>query len=79
MPWHREYLKRVEIAIRLIDPDLAIPYWDSVMDNYLPDPRDSVLFSDDFLGQTEMNDFVVTGPFAYWRTLEGRPYIQRYV
>ena len=29
------------------------------------------------VGQTEMNGFVVTGPFAFWRTLEGRPYIQR--
>lgn len=47
------------------------------MDGYLRDPRDSIMFGPDFAGESDGNGFVVTGPFAYWRTLEGRTAILR--
>ena len=61
---------RFEQRLREINPSLAIPYWDSTLDQGLPEPRDSILWTDDFLGN---NDGPVTsGPFAYW------PVIRKY-
>ncbi|VDM51685.1 unnamed protein product [Angiostrongylus costaricensis] len=79
LPWHREYIKRLEFAIRQIDPTLALPYWDSTLEEALARPADSVMFSSDIGGSTNRQGFVNSGPFTQWQTLEGKPNIKREV
>lgn len=52
LPWHREFVKRMEIALKRVDPGVSVPYWDSVMDSYLPTPADSIIWSEQVDAQT---------------------------
>ncbi|KAI1721618.1 common central domain of tyrosinase domain-containing protein [Ditylenchus destructor] len=79
LSWHREYIKRIEIAIRQVDPTLALPYWDSVLDNNLPNPRDSILWTPEFMGGSDAAGNVNSGPFTPWRTISGRANVLRHV
>uniref|UniRef100_A0A183C5V9 Tyrosinase_Cu-bd domain-containing protein n=1 Tax=Globodera pallida TaxID=36090 RepID=A0A183C5V9_GLOPA len=42
--WHREYLKRLEIALRSVDPSVCLPFWDSTLDWRLPSPVNFVTY-----------------------------------
>ncbi|KAK6172325.1 hypothetical protein SNE40_016009 [Patella caerulea] len=66
LPWHREFLKRYELALRSFDPSVCLPYWDNTLDKPLQNPQDSIIWSSEFLGNG--NGFVTSGPFAYWKT-----------
>jgi tyrosinase len=35
-PWHRDYLKKLEVELRVVDPTLFIPYWDWTVDRQIP-------------------------------------------
>ncbi|KAL3077985.1 hypothetical protein niasHS_012927 [Heterodera schachtii] len=60
-----------EIALRAIDPSVAVPYWDSTMDQRLDDPADSIMWTNLFLGSSDDDGYVVDGFLANWITSNG--------
>ncbi|CAD5220536.1 unnamed protein product [Bursaphelenchus okinawaensis] len=66
LPWHREFLRQFEQALREQVPGVSLPYWDSTLDEGLPDPSDSILWTEELLGNG--NGYVKTGPFQDWDT-----------
>ncbi len=47
LPWHRDFLRRFEDALRTYHPDITIPYWNSTVNTSPSDP----LWDNNFLGQ----------------------------
>ena len=52
-----------------VDKFLALPYWDTALDARLPDPRDSVLWTDELLGSSDQDGYVTDGPFAAFNAI----------
>lgn len=50
--------------MRRVDPNAALCYWDSNLDQGLPKPQDSCLWTADLFGNG--NDAVTIGPFGNW-------------
>ena len=63
------YVIRFENALREKIPDVALPYWDSTLDEPMANSVASVIWSDRFLGNG--NGLVSSGPFADWMTPAG--------
>jgi hypothetical protein len=47
LPWHREFIRRFEDALRTYHPAVTLPYWNSIVDQSPSDP----LWDSAFLGQ----------------------------
>lgn len=73
LPWHREYLRRFELALRAVDSAIALPYWDWSVDNSAV----SSIWGADFMGGNGRvtDGRVTTGPFAFdagnWTLVHG--------
>ncbi|BFZ13044.1 hypothetical protein BsWGS_16083 [Bradybaena similaris] len=67
--WHRLYNNMLESALQEVDPSVCLHYWDSSLDNELPNPLQSILWTPAFMGTP--NGPVVDGPFAGWTTFNG--------
>ncbi|CAJ0937360.1 unnamed protein product, partial [Mesorhabditis belari] len=76
LPWHREFIKRLEFELRRVDPEVFLPYWDSTLESRLPAPKDSSLFSPELMGTGTWA--LIDGPFANWMDLNNR-FLQRQV
>jgi len=63
LPWHREFILRLEKGIQqaLGDPQFALPYWDWAADSALPNPATAPVWATDFMGGN--GNPVTTGPF----------------
>ncbi|VDM95772.1 unnamed protein product [Thelazia callipaeda] len=78
LPWHREYIKRMEIALRLVDPEVSLPYWDSTLESGIPNGKDTILFSKTLMGDSDKHGDVISGFMSRWFTPERR-YVNRQV
>ncbi|KAJ8302646.1 hypothetical protein KUTeg_019042 [Tegillarca granosa] len=67
--WHRVYLLIFENALREKVPDVTLPYWDSTLDAKMRNPMESIIWSEQFMGNGD--GIVKTGPFADWQTRSG--------
>uniref|UniRef100_A0A914CDH0 Uncharacterized protein n=1 Tax=Acrobeloides nanus TaxID=290746 RepID=A0A914CDH0_9BILA len=53
-----------------MDPRVSLPYWDSVLDQNLPNSRDSIIWSKEFMGDVDNISYVITEPYVKWRTIQ---------
>jgi len=65
LPWHREFLRRLESDLQQVsgDPNLGLPYWDWSADAALSNPSASSIWANDLMGGNGKP--VSTGPFGY--------------
>ena len=74
LPWHRQYLRLLELDLQAVadDPSIAIPYWDWAKDEARitagEDPEDMPIWDPGFMGGNGLEDDdwrVQWGPFTY--------------
>ncbi|WAR12249.1 TYR3-like protein [Mya arenaria] len=61
---------RFEEALRMHEPGVALPYWDSTLDDAMDNPVSSLLWTSKYMGNGDGD--VVSGPAAGWVSAVGR-------
>lgn len=73
LPWHREYLRRLELELQRIDSSVTLPYWDWSVDS----SATASIWDPDFMGGNGRpgDGRVMSGPFAFdtgqWTLVHG--------
>ncbi|XP_045191870.2 uncharacterized protein LOC123548569 [Mercenaria mercenaria] len=70
--WHRVYTLLMENALREWYPNITMAYWDTTLDAVLGLPRESSLWSEDFMGNGD--GYVLEGVFKGWSVQNGELY-----
>jgi Common central domain of tyrosinase len=79
LPWHREYLRRLELDLQAIDSTVTLPYWDWTVDR----TAGASIWAADFMGGDgrPSDGQVMTGPFAFstgnWALAFDGPFLRR--
>lgn len=64
LPWHREFLRRLERELQRIDPGVSLPYWDWTVSRV----PGAAPWTPDLMGGTgDASGRVTSGPFAFSR------------
>lgn len=63
LSWHREFIRRYELALQSVDPQVSLPYWDWTDHT----GTSSVVFQDNFMGPdgTGFSGAITSGYFAF--------------
>jgi tyrosinase len=74
-PWHRWYLRDLELQLQTVTPGLTLPYWSWSADAALASPTAAPLWSASYIGGDGAgpNDLVPNGPFKNWMALVMTP------
>jgi hypothetical protein len=66
--WHSLLTYEFELALRSINPNVSIPYWDWTIDEATGDPSGTEILTDKYFGKANRsNDYIVdNGYVAYW-------------
>jgi hypothetical protein len=65
MIWHCLLTYEFELALRSINPNVSVPYWDWTIDQATGSPTDSVIFTDAYFGSANTdNEYIVDNGYV---------------
>lgn len=75
--WHREFVRRFELDLQSVDPNVALPYWDWTQANLDLTGTQSLIWRDDFLGGAGDTSAGTVGAFGGFPVTSG-PFAGRF-